>query len=96
MVLRCGIDPKYVLDEMEIYEISAIMKNIHYKNQDLWEIGRFISYCICQTQCRKKLSLQDIMKFDWEQEEKKKQDNITEISNADIERLKKKASKWEQ
>ena len=93
MVLKCGLHPKYVLDEMEVYEINAIMKNLHYKNQDNWEIGRLISYCICQTQCRKKITPQDIITFDWDK--KGENENITEISNEEIERLRKKASEWE-
>ena len=84
--------PQYVLDEMEWYEVRAAMKYQYYAHKDEWESSRLIAYLIAQTNSRKKLSLNDIVKFYWEKDED--EEDISIINKEDIERLKKEAEKY--
>lgn len=74
---------------MEWYEIKVILENQHYAIQEDWEQARMITYFIAQVNSKKKLKLEDIIKFPWESEKK---DNVdTEITKEDNDRLKRKA-----
>lgn len=73
---------------MRFYEIEAAMKYSYYAGKDGWEQTRLIAYLIAQTNSTKTLKLTDIMKFHWEEV------GDTAISNADIERLRKKAETY--
>lgn len=88
LTLKHHLSPSYVLDEMEWYEINAIMKYEYYSTMDNWEAARMITYMIAQTNSKKKLTFQDIVKFYWEEEQEQ---HDTSISKEDIERLKIKA-----
>lgn len=89
IVVECGISPSYFLDEMQGYEIEACLKGLENKNKAGWEQARFISYVTAQVNNRKKLKPTDILSFTWDKPTKED----TAISNADIARLKDKASK---
>lgn len=73
---------------MEWYEINAIMKNQHYAISEDWEQTRFISYLIAQTNSKKKLKLDDIMKFYWQENQN---DEVQEVKKEDVNRLQRKA-----
>lgn len=75
-----------------MYEIKPLITHLHFKSRDSWEQARLISYVIAQVNSRKKLNPTDIITFDWDK--KDKVENETTISNADIERLKKKAQTY--
>lgn len=77
---------------MQMYEIQPLISHLHYKSRDSWEQARLISYIIAQVNSSKKLNFTDIITFDWDK--KDEVDNETTISNADIERLKKKAQTY--
>lgn len=77
---------RYFLDEMKDYEVSSIIENIPYLDINEWERHRFQIYSSVQMNSKKQLSPTDIMKFKWDNEKKD-----TEISNDDIERLKKRS-----
>lgn len=70
---------------MEFYEINAVLEYHYYKHKDGWEQARLISYLIAQTNSKKQLTLQDIVKFYWEDNE----EHDTSISTENINRLKK-------
>lgn len=71
---------------MEMYEAKSLLKYGYYRTQEQWEQARLISYLIAQTNSTKKLKLQDIIKFGWEE------DNAdTQISNKEIEQLTRQA-----
>lgn len=78
---------------MQLYEVSTILQNIYLTTKDSWEQARLVAYIIAQANSKKKLKLEDIMSFGWEEKEKK---HITSISTEDIERLKEKAKIAEQ
>ena len=90
--MQFGLLPSYVLDEIQTYEIMALMRNSHYRHKENWEQARLISYLIAQTHSSKKLKVEDIVKFSWEQEDK----SATYVSNEDIERLQKQAEELEK
>ena len=92
LVLKHHLDPSYVLDEMEFYEIRPLLKYEYYSHRDDWEQARMIAYMVAQTNSKKRLSYQDITKFYWEKEEKEEHD--TSISKQDIKRLKEKADAY--
>ena len=96
LVLKHHLDPTYVLDEMEMFEIRALLKYEYYSHKDDWEQSRMIAYMIAQTNSKKKLTFQDITKFYWEDEEEK---HDTSITKEDIERLKiraKQIMEWQK
>lgn len=81
LVLQFGLAPSYVLDEIQQYEIKSIMDYGYYKHKEQWEQTRLISYLIAQTNSKKKLKLQDIIKFDWEKEAETKVITKEEIND---------------
>lgn len=89
LVLKHHLPPQYVLDEMEMYEIRALMDFEYYSHKDEWEQTRMIAYMIAQTNSTKRLKMQDICKFYWEEEE-----HDTSITKQDIERLNKMAQAY--
>lgn len=69
-MLQCGIDPGYVLDRMEFYEIEALIENLWMKDKESWEQTRTIGYITAQCQSTKKFEPKDIMTFPWDKNEK--------------------------
>lgn len=91
LVLKHGLNPEYVLDKMSMCEINALMKYAHYTHQDEWEQARLNAYMTAQVNSKKRLKVEDIIKFPWEDEKEK---HNTEITREDIERLKIKAKNY--
>lgn len=89
--MQCHFPPKYVLDEIEWYEISAALKYQYYAVKDGWEQARLISFLIAQSNSRKRLKMEDILEFPWEKEITKEDQNITK---EEIERLKQEAENY--
>lgn len=79
------------MDQMEMYEVKAVMEYEYYAYKENWEQARLISYLIAQTNSTKQLKVTDILKFKWDEN-----DADTSISNADVDRLKEKALLFEQ
>ena len=71
---------------MESYEIVALLSNQYQKDKESWEQTRLIAYIIAQSNTKKKLTLQSIIKFPWENESKKQKPEM--MSDADLKRLK--------
>lgn len=69
-MLQCGIDPGYVLDEMQFYEVEALIENLWMKDKESWEQTRAITYVTAQCQSTKKLDMKEMMTFPWEKGEK--------------------------
>lgn len=62
----------------------------YYRHKEEWEQTRLISYLIAQTNSKKKLKLQDIIKFQWETD-----NESTKITNEEINDLSKQAQEIE-
>lgn len=89
------MDAEYVMDKMQMYEVSALMKYSYQKHKEEWEQARLISYLIAQTNSSKKLKMEDIIKFHWEKEHITEK-NEMDISQEEIEMLSKKAMEMEK
>ena len=71
------------------------MKYSYYRNKESWEQARLISYLIAQTHSTKKLKLEEIVKFPWEQKDEKQ--HISEqITQDDIDFLEKQAEEMKK
>lgn len=62
----------------------------YYRHKEQWEQTRLISYLIAQTNSKKKLKLQDIIKFQWETD-----NESTKITNEEINDLSRQAQEIE-
>ena len=89
--MKLHYPPDYVLDRMEWYEIESVINYQHYANKENWEQARLIAYIIAQVNSKKRLKIEDIIKFPWDSEFK--EENQT-ISKEDIERLNKLAQTY--
>jgi len=87
------MNPGYVMDEMEMYEVGCLMSHLYLVSKDSWEQVRFVGYIGAQTHSTQKMSVSDIMTFPWEGDGGKKE---TSMSNADKRRLEEKAKRLEQ
>lgn len=70
MVLKLGIEPGYVLDQMEFYEISSLLKHQYYKDKESWEQTRFLGFLNARCSGAKIGKMEDLIEFQWEKEEK--------------------------
>jgi len=77
---------------MEEYEVQSIIENLEYYERPEWERTRFLAYCNLQKSSTKKINPQIIV-FPWEKEESNTEEINTnsELSKADIQRLKEQA-----
>lgn len=78
LVLQCGIDPGYVLDKMELYEIEALMDNLWMKDKESWEQSRLQAYVTAQVNSTKQMEMKDILTFPWEKITQKVEDTQEE------------------
>ena len=81
-----GLQPDYVLDKIQTYELKALMDYGYLRNKEDWEMSRLISYVTAQCQSTKKLKTTDIVKFPWE-EKQKATPRQTEIDKKKIEQI---------
>lgn len=93
MVLEGGLNPEYVLDKMQFYEIKPLFNQLHKKNRDTYEAARMLALVYAQSNTKKRLKATDIFTFPWDDENKGKNTGIT---NDDIVRLKEKAKQQEK
>lgn len=89
LTLKYGFNPSYVLDEMKWYEINGLMKYEYYKEKEDWEQARLIAYVIAQVNSKKKLKIEDVIPFYWENNQEK-----IASSKEEFERLKNKAKEY--
>lgn len=95
MVIDAGLEPGYVLDKIEFYEIDVVLESLNYRHRTSWEQTRMICYVLAQSNSTKTLRPTDIIHFPWDNEfEDKAESHDTFISTEDIERLKKKAEQY--
>lgn len=66
LTLDLGISPDYVLDQMQTYEVTALIEHRSHKHREHWEQARFVAFIIAQCNTKKKLKLTDLIKFDWD------------------------------
>ena len=85
-----GLQPDYVLDHIQIYELKALMDFGYLKNKEDWEQTRFQSCILANCYSTKKLKTTDIVKFSWEEKEQQRKKEV-EIDKKKIEQIKQMA-----
>lgn len=85
------MDPGYVMDHMEFYEIDAILNSMQYRHRQSWEQTRMICYVLAQSNSTKSIKPTDIIRFPWDDDSEPAD---TCVNSEDIERLKKKAEQY--
>lgn len=78
----------YFMDEMQEYEVHDIYNALQFADAGQWEMTRWLLYAIIQVNSKKKIKIEDVIKFPWDKDYVKLD---TKISNADIDRLKQKS-----
>ena len=91
LVLQCGIDPGYVLDRMDFYEMSALIENMWMKSKESWEQARLQAYLTAQVNSTKKIDMTEFMTFPWEKVETEKIEDTKEEREAVMKEMK----EWE-
>lgn len=86
MVLSLGIDPGYVLDRMEIYEVGALLDYQHLRNRDSWEQTRMQAFVAAKCAGAKINGIKEIFSLPWDKEEEKAQ--VQESDYSQLPRLK--------
>lgn len=82
------------MDEMEMYEVRAVMDYEYLAHKDSWEQARLVAYLVAQSNSSKQLKATDIAKFYWEKGEASSNSNA--LSNTDKQRLKEMANQYKQ
>lgn len=102
-MLYLGLDPEYVMDKMEFYEIGAIMKHSYKKHMADYECARLGAYVTAQVNSKKQLKPQSICKFEWEDEKKMQEMELgyhekkkarQEVTKSDAKRIAEKAAEF--
>lgn len=81
----CSLD--YFMDKMSFYEVRTLAKNLHRSVRWGWEMTREIAFVTAQVNSTKRLKPSDIMQFEWDNNNKKKEQHL------DKERLQELAAK---
>ncbi len=84
LVLKCGIDPRYVLDEMPLYEADLYLSHAYYIGQEIREDIRVATWMTAQVNSKKKLKPSDIYTFAWEH---KKQEPVEAVTPEQLKAL---------
>lgn len=90
-MLQCGIDPGYVLDRIQTYEIEALIENMWMKSKESWEQARLQAYLTAQVNSTKRIDMTEFMSFPWEKVETEKIKDTKEEREA----LMKEMKEWE-
>lgn len=81
------VDYVYFLDRMQPYEITDIIEALPYADRNQWEQTRLKIFSTASMFSKSNLSVTDIMKFKWDEDDEPQQD----ITQTDIDRLKQQA-----
>lgn len=82
---------EYFLDKMQDWEINNIIENIENVDRLAWEQTRLLMYMTAQVNSTKKLKVNDIIKFPWEEKKVEKPKLRKDITQDEINELSKKA-----
>lgn len=89
-MVELGISPGYVLDRMEMYEISALMDHKHLKHRESWEQARMVSFINARCAGAKIEDAKGLFSLPWDGEESKEK---IEEDLAQFDRLKANAER---
>lgn len=88
------IEVPYFLDTCTLWEVNDLIDFLPWCDRNIWESQRLNAYITAQVNSTKRLTMQDICKFRWEQ--KTEQQGEQEITDTDIKLLQEKAKRWEK
>ncbi len=83
---------EYFMDKMQPYEVETMIEAIPYADRPTWEQTRLKIFSTASMFSKNALSVTDIMRFKWDEEQGEPQ---TDITQTDIDRLKKQAKLFE-
>lgn len=89
IVGRGGISPAYFFDSMTFVECAVFLRGMRRKERAELENTRLVMWAVFQSQSRKSLELDDVMKLEDENEPKK------DISQEELKELRKRAKQME-
>lgn len=87
MVVKAGIHPTYVMDEITWEEIGSILSELELLNRDSWEQTRMIMWANLQPNSSSNIELTDIITLPWD---KPKHTIGEEVTSLAIEEFKKR------
>jgi len=70
LILKCGISPGYVLDDMPLYIAQLLLDNLYMVDQGAMERMRMMCWASVAPHSKKQLKPTDMFKFSWEEREK--------------------------
>ena len=76
---------------MSFIEVESFLDGLNRRNRESCEQTRLLGYIIAQSNSTKTLKQTDILRFPWDEEEKKD----TSVTNEDMKRLRAKAKAFE-
>lgn len=76
---------------MSFIEVESFLDGLNRRTRESWEQTRLLGYIIAQSNSTKTLKQTDILRFPWDEEEKKD----TSVTNEDMKRLRAKAKAFE-
>ena len=92
------VDYQYFMDELQEYEINNIVENLKFADKNKWESARLIAYVIAKANFKNIKKAQDFLPLPWDETETKptgkKKPKNTNITQEEINRLKKLSEKW--
>lgn len=93
IVGRGGVSPAYFFEEMDFQECIVFMKGMRRKERAELENTRLIMWAVLQSQSRRTLELEDVMKLEDEEDE---EDDETGVDQQELEELRKRAKQMEK
>lgn len=72
---------------MDFIEVESFIDGLNRRNRESWEQTRLLGYIIAQSNSTKTLKQTDILRFPWDEEEKKD----TSVTDDEMKRLREKA-----
>lgn len=93
LIVSCGLDPHYVMDEMQLYEIKPIIDQIVVKRREQQEDKRFWTFQVVAPHIDAKKSginsLHDYLPFPWEE------DRTDDLSDEEVDKIFNALEKWQ-
>ena len=76
---------------MDFIEVESFIDGLNRRNREAWEQTRLLGFIIAQSNSTKTLKQTDILRFPWDEEEKKD----TSVPDEEMQRLRAKAKEVE-
>ena len=76
---------------MDFIEVESFIDGLNRRNREAWEQTRLLAFIIAQSNSTRTLKQTDILRFSWDEEEKKD----TSVTDEEIQRLRAKAKEVE-